>query len=78
LRAGIETLRTQLNDALTRQFERELTDGMQRMREAIAPYTRFVCVEREKLERVSEEMERLRHELTDIRTTTARVLPAGE
>lgn len=78
LRAGIETLRTQLNDALTRQFERELTDGMQRMREAIAPYTRFVRVEREKLERVSEEMERLRHELTDIRTTTARVLPAQE
>jgi small GTP-binding protein len=78
LRAGIETLRQQLNDALTRQFERELTDGMQRMREAIAPYTRFVRVEREKLERVSEELERLRRELADIRITTAKALPTQE
>jgi len=75
LRSGIDALRQQLNDALTRQFERELTDGMQRMREAIAPYTRFVRVEREKLERVTEEMERLRRELVDIRTATAKALP---
>ncbi|MFO7631234.1 MAG: hypothetical protein R6W76_01785, partial [Caldilinea sp.] len=60
LREAIGALRGQLNEALTRQFERELADGMQRMREAIAPYTRFVRVEREKLERVSDEMERLR------------------
>ncbi|MFO7630933.1 MAG: hypothetical protein R6W76_00255, partial [Caldilinea sp.] len=66
------------NEALTRQFERELADGMQRMREAIAPYTRFVRVEREKLERVSDEMERLRRELADLRTTTARALPSQE
>lgn len=78
LRSGIDALRQQLNDALTRQFERELTNGMQRMREAIAPYMRFVRVEREKLARVSEEMERLRRELADIRTATAKVLPVQE
>lgn len=78
LRSGIDALRQQLNDALTRQFERELTDGMQRMREAIAPYTRFVRVEREKLERVTEEMERLRRELAELRTATARALPTQE
>ncbi len=78
LRTGIDTLREQLNETLTRQFERELTDGMQRMREAIAPYTRFVRVEREKLERVTVEMERLRRELAEIRTATARALPAQE
>ena len=78
LRSGIDALRQQLNDALTRQFERELTDGMQRMREAIAPYTRFVRVEREKLERVTEEMERLRRELAELRTAAARALPTQE
>ena len=76
LRAAIADLRDQLNETLTRQFERELGDGMQRMREAIAPYTRFVRVEREKLERVGEEMERLRRELADLRTATAKALPA--
>ncbi|HQY92977.1 MAG: dynamin family protein [Caldilinea sp.] len=78
LREGIDALRQQLNEALTRQFERELTDGMQRMREAIAPYTRFVRVEREKLDRVAGEMERLRRELSDIRVATARALPPQE
>ena len=77
LRSGIDVLRQQLNDALTRQFERELTDGMQRMREAIAPYTRFVHVEREKLARVNEEMARLRHELAELRAATAKALPTG-
>jgi small GTP-binding protein len=78
LREGIDALRQQLNETLTRQFERELTDGMQRMREAIAPYTRFVRVEREKLDRVTGEMERLRRELSDIRAATARALPPQE
>jgi small GTP-binding protein len=78
LNAAIGELRGQLNAALTRQFERELNDGMQRMREAIAPYTRFVRVEREKLERLGAEMERLRSEVTDLRTATARALPSME
>ncbi len=75
LRAAINDLREQLNAALTRQFERELGDGIQRMREAIAPYTRFVRVEREKLERVSDEMERLRRELAELRAAAAKALP---
>jgi len=75
LRSAINDLRDQLNKALTQQFERELSDGLQRMREAIAPYTRFVRVEREKLERANDELERLRRELADLRKSAARVLP---
>ncbi len=78
LNAAIGALRSQLNEALSRQFERELNDGMQRMREAIAPYTRFVRVEREKLERLGAEMERLRHEVADLRTAAARALPTQD
>lgn len=75
LRSAINHLRDRLNETLTRQFERELSDGLQRMREAIAPYTRFVRVEREKLERANEELERLRRELADLRRAAARALP---
>lgn len=75
LRSAVNHLRKQLNEALTRQFERELSDGLQRMREAIAPYTRFVRVEREKLERANDALERLRREVADLRKATARALP---
>ncbi len=50
LRARIGDLRQRLDAAITHQFESELTASVQRIREAIAPYTRFVRVEREKLE----------------------------
>ncbi|HRJ42948.1 MAG TPA: hypothetical protein PL105_13765, partial [Caldilineaceae bacterium] len=49
MRTHIGDLRQRLEVALTRQFEAELTQSVQRIREAIAPYTRFVRVEREKL-----------------------------
>jgi len=49
MRQHINSLRQRLDVALSRQFEAELTQSVQRIREAIAPYTRFVRVEREKL-----------------------------
>jgi hypothetical protein len=42
LRTKIAALRAQLSQALTDQFERELSRSEQRIREAIQPYTRFV------------------------------------
>lgn len=42
LRTKIAALRVQLGQALTDQFERELSRSVQRIREAIQPYTRFV------------------------------------
>ncbi|MCB9125489.1 MAG: dynamin family protein [Caldilinea sp.] len=74
LREGINSLRDQLNESITRQFEHELSESMQRMREAVAPYTRFVRVEREKLERVSGEMDAVRTELAALRGAVAKAL----
>jgi hypothetical protein len=50
LRARIEKLRARLMQALGGQFEREIERSGQRIREAIAPYTRFVRAERDRLE----------------------------
>ena len=45
----IEELRARLREELTQAFERELEQSLTRMRTALAPYTRFVRVEEERL-----------------------------
>jgi small GTP-binding protein len=57
LRARIASLRTRLMDALTAQFEREMDRSGQRIRESIAPYTRFVRSEGERLEGLRKALE---------------------
>lgn len=52
LRSKIADMRRQIMDGMATQFERELTRSLQRIQDAIAPYTRFVRAEREKLEGV--------------------------
>lgn len=73
LRDKISVLRNSLDTAITMQFETELADSIQRMREAISPYTRFVRTEREKLERISGDMEIIRQELARLRTAAGKV-----
>ena len=58
LRTRIGDLRRRLDTAITQQFESELTASVQRIREAVAPYTRFVRVEREKLETLAADLQR--------------------
>jgi len=67
LRAHINDLRERLDAAITRQFNGELQDSVQRIKEAIAPYTRFVRVEREKLDLLDGELARLHTELAALR-----------
>lgn len=52
----VAALRDQLMGALTTQFEKELKRSMQRITEAITPYTRFVRAERAKLEQTGQEL----------------------
>ena len=52
LRAKIEGMKGRLMATMTAQFEREMERSLHRLEEAIAPYTRFVRAEREKLEQV--------------------------
>jgi small GTP-binding protein len=57
LKERIEALRGQLMTALTGQFERELARSLQKIDDAVAPYTRFVRAEREHLTRTRDELQ---------------------
>ncbi len=74
LRRRINELRNQLIGAMTQQFEQELTDSIQRLREAIAPYTRFVRVEREKLDQISGDLQSERAQLEHVRNAVKKLL----
>ena len=67
LRARIGDLRRRLDTAITQQFDSELTASVQRIREAVAPYTRFVRVEREKLETLGADLQRAESEWARLR-----------
>ena len=69
-------LREKLMSSLTEQFERENERSRHRIEEAIAPYTRFVKAERQKLDELSAELKAskdslagLQNELEKIRTS---------
>jgi len=74
LRNQVGELRKQLNSAITAQFEKELGSSTQRMREAVAPYTRFVRVERDRLEKLSADMDAVHEQLAALRTDIERKL----
>ena len=50
MRARIETMRRQLVASLTAQFDREVERSLSRIRDAVAPYTRFVRAEHQRLD----------------------------
>ncbi|MBX3053924.1 MAG: dynamin family protein [Caldilineaceae bacterium] len=66
MRTHINDLRRRLDDAISHQFEEELAQSVQRIREAIAPYTRFVRVEREKLATLDETLSQARQQLRQL------------
>lgn len=61
-------LRADLAQALRTPFEQEMRRSVQRITEAIAPYTRFVRSEREKLDEVQTELARLQEGLERLRS----------
>jgi len=63
----LEDLRQRLMKAMSEEFERELGRSLQRLREAIAPYTRFVRAEQKKLTKVESELREIRSALGQIR-----------
>jgi small GTP-binding protein len=67
LRDKLESLRQRLMEAMTDEFEQELTRSLQKLREAIAPYTRFVRAEQQKLARVEGELNELSAALGQLR-----------
>lgn len=83
--AKTRELSEKLATTLREQFERELEAGGQRLREALAPYTRFVRLERERvaqaqaaLDRISAEAEALRQRIdSGASASKQEVLPAA-
>jgi len=63
LRDKIGEMRTQLVKSLRSEFEQEMERSLQRINEAIAPYTRFVRAERDKLNAVSTDLEAINQTL---------------
>lgn len=68
LHRKLEDLRQQLQATMGEEFDRELARSLQRLREAIAPYTRFVRAEREKLAQIEGELGEINTSLGQIRT----------
>ncbi len=63
LRERIAATRTELMGAITEQFHREADSSLARIRETIAPYTRFVRSEREHLEKRRDRLSGIRDRL---------------
>jgi small GTP-binding protein len=55
-RGKTDALRERLGEVVRRQFETELSRSIERMREAIAPYTRFVRSEHTRMSRAGEDL----------------------
>ncbi len=68
LDAKIEDLRQRLIATMTAQFERELAQSLQEIREAIAPYTRFIRSEHEKLLALDNELSNVNLTLRQLRS----------
>jgi hypothetical protein len=67
LRGKVEKMRGRLMSAVTGQFDDELQRSLQRIREAISPYTRFVRSEKERLGEVRADLRRIRDGLERLR-----------
>lgn len=73
LRTNINGLRERMKESLTRQFDNELETSLRRIRDAIAPYTRFVRVEREKIERLHSDLTSARQQIDVVRAGVQRL-----
>ena len=63
LNEKMSALRGQLSESLRGQFEKEIRHSLERIQEAIAPYTRFVRAEREKMEEMGKRLKELKLEI---------------
>jgi hypothetical protein len=66
-RARTDELRTRLSSALRDEFNRELERSLQRIKDALAPYARFVRAERESTERLTDALNAVVDDLARLR-----------
>jgi small GTP-binding protein len=70
-REKTDALRERLAEALHRQFDAELNRSVERMRDAVAPYTRFVRMEHARMTEASSALSGLDGEVDDLRNEIA-------
>ncbi|MCW5848507.1 MAG: dynamin family protein [Anaerolineae bacterium] len=75
LRAKTEELRTVLRESLGKEFESQLDRSVERLMEALGPYSRFIRSEHERLVSVQAELDDVGQGLRDVRDQIDRVLP---
>ncbi len=63
----VAAVREKLMKGLTGQFDREIDRTLERIRDAISPYTSFVAAERKRFESSGEELEAIEAELTTLK-----------
>ncbi len=63
----MQELRIRLHNAMNEQFHKELNNAINRVRDAIAPYTRFVRAEQRKTAAMQEQLTHLRKEVIRLR-----------
>jgi small GTP-binding protein len=68
----MQELRTRLHNAMNEQFHKELNNSLNRVRDAIAPYTRFVRAEQQKTAEVQARLARLNNDVAKLRETIER------
>jgi small GTP-binding protein len=68
----MQELRTRLHNAMNEQFQKELNNAINRVRDAIAPYTRFVRAEQMKTAAMQEQLTHLSKEVMRLRNTIER------
>jgi len=73
-KAKMLALRTKLVDALTTQFNNESAIAIARLKDGVAPYTRYVRSERERLEKAEANLTELRQTLSALRGKAQAVL----
>ncbi len=77
-KAKMLTLRTKLMDALTVQFNNESAAAIARLKKGVAPYTRYVRSEGERLEKGEASLAELRQLLSTLRARSQVVLKDGK
>jgi hypothetical protein len=67
-------LRTSLLETLTTSFNKEAKNAVERVKDGITPYTRFVRTERERIEKTETVLARLRQRLSALRARSQAVI----
>ena len=73
MREKIATVRARLSTALRDQFQKEIQRSADRIREGIAPYSRFIRAEGDNLKVVDQELREIGNELAGLRARVDRI-----